>query len=178
MRRLTFKEAVILASVVLVFVFLNAYLSQVKSAESSRPSFAVASSKTMNLISIEDMKQGVNDVRVQTGHRVLTSNRLLDEGAQARAEFLCAHNQWSHEGWRESFNYQYFIQAKRIGENLLYGDRYQTARTMVGSWVNSPAHYANMTSDEFNEFGMGIKYCASYQGQTDVVIVVNHFGGR
>lgn len=119
-----------------------------------------------------DIEAVVNQVRVQNGLVALTNNSLLTESAMARAKYLCENNIWSHDGWVGSLTYPFY----KAGENLEYGSIAQTPRTIVDRWVNSPAHYANMTDPVFTEQGMGLTYCKSYQGQNDVLIVVNHFG--
>jgi uncharacterized protein YkwD len=134
-------------------------------------------SRSANPITSGAVKGEVNAYRVQNGRSKLLSSSLLDYSAQARAEFLCNNNVWSHDGWTDSLG-QYMTDGAEVGENLEYGGKYQTPRTIVGSWSESPTHNENMLDPVYTEQGMGIKYCAEYQGDKEVVIVVNHFGRR
>lgn len=119
-----------------------------------------------------EVEAEVNAVRVQSGLNSLPNNSQLSESATQRAAFLCDNNSWTHDGWADGIIYVY----RKAGENLEYGSKRQTARTIVDAWVKSPTHYANMLDPAFTEQGMGVKYCDFYQGQSEVVIVVNHFG--
>lgn len=122
-------------------------------------------------INTGDIETVVNQVRVQKGLGALADDVQLTASAMARAEFLCDHDVWSHDGWTGSLTYTYH----KAGENIAYGDQYQTPRTIVTAWVNSPTHYANMTDTAFTQQGMGIKFCKQYQGHLNQVIIVNHF---
>ncbi len=88
----------------------------------------------------------VNVLRAQP----LIEDKTLDTLAQHRAEYLCAHNQWSHEGWIDSFKgikYQY------AGENLAKG--YFKPSDAVFAWYLSPTHKANMLNPHYHKEGLG-----------------------
>lgn len=74
----------------------------------------------------------------------------LSQRAQVRAEYLCKHNQWSHEGWLDSFK---GITAPHKGENLAYGFA-NTQATQQG-WLNSPSHKRNIVNPNFTYMGVG-----------------------
>jgi uncharacterized protein YkwD len=120
------------------------------------------------------VKSAVNGYRVQNGFHALRSSSLLDKSAKSRADYLCEKNLWSHDDWADSFvGYE---KRGKIGENLEYGDIHQNTRTIVDSWANSETHNENMLDGSFVEQGMGVRLCEKYQGQQNMVIVVNHFG--
>lgn len=121
-------------------------------------------------ITSESVKTRVNLTRTQNKAAPLTSNNLLDDSANARAEYLCKSNTWEHGDWANSFTYDYV----KAGENLAHG--FLTSQETVDGWVNSPTHFDNMIDTAFTEQGIGIKYCNNYQGRAHSVIVVNHFG--
>lgn len=134
------------------------------------------SSVTQDVLTGDAVESAVNEYRTSKGIEPLTSNGSLDESAQARAEFLCKNNVWSHEGWVDSVA-EYRATAVKVGENLQYGDvNTLDTRTIVGSWAASPTHDANMADSSFVEQGMGVTYCRDYQEIKEAIIVVNHFG--
>lgn len=137
--------------------------------------FGGASSQSLVLLTSKDVQQAVNDYRVQNGMGALSPSGSLENSAQARADFLCNENKWSHDGWVDSLAV-YKTTAVKVGENLQYGSQYQTPRTIVEGWANSPTHNANMLDSVYTEQGMGIRYCSTYQGEREIVIIVNHFG--
>lgn len=128
--------------------------------------------KTRYPVSNRDLESEVNLVRVQNGLDKLGSNGSLQASAQARADFLCGNNEWSHDDFYGSIRYDFY----KVGENLEYSGVHRDTRTIVQAWVNSPTHYANMIDPVFTEQGMGIRYCNNYQGLSEAIIVVNHFG--
>lgn len=80
----------------------------------------------------------------------LTESALLDQRAQVRAEYLCAHHQFSHDNWGASFKdspYQW------QGENL--SANYRTYYEAFHALYDSPTHKANLLSSHYTEMGVG-----------------------
>lgn len=80
----------------------------------------------------------------------LTEDPVLDQKAQARAEYLCTNDQWSHDGWEDSFSdtsYAYH------GENLAKG--YRTYGDTNHALMISPAHRENIMNPNFQYMGVG-----------------------
>lgn len=155
-----------------LFVLLVSVLIWTSISIGSRPQQSVTPIKqTLTLITGGEVEAVVNEVRVQNGLKSLTDNPELNASAKVRADYLCDNDVWSHDGWVKTITFKY----RKIGENLEFGDVYQTPRTIVQSWVKSPTHYANMTDSAFTEQGMGVRYCDNYQGLDNRLIVVNHF---
>lgn len=81
----------------------------------------------------------------------LVESHDLDARAQHRAEYMCAHNQWSHDGWIQSFK---GISYKYAGENLAKGFNGNTYVT-VSAWINSPSHKENIVNIHYHHTGLG-----------------------
>lgn len=80
----------------------------------------------------------------------LIETPLLDNRAQIRAEQLCADNQWSHEGWLDSFKGIPFTYA---GENL---DRdFASELEAFNALMKSPVHKKNIISPHYTTVGIG-----------------------
>jgi uncharacterized protein YkwD len=78
----------------------------------------------------------------------------LNKRAQTRAEFLCRKNQWSHDGWKDSFvgTSSPYI-ARFIGENL--ARNYTDATSTQNAWMASPTHKTNIVSTNYKYVGFG-----------------------
>lgn len=59
-----------------------------------------------------------------------------------------------------------------LGENILVGPGSMTAASMEGAWRNSPPHWANITSRNFNIVGIGY-----FRGPDGRIWAVQDFGG-
>lgn len=117
----------------------------------------------------------INKLRTAKGlHTFNTEAPLLDQAAQARAENMCAANDWSHNlGWQVLDQYYSYSYA---GENLYYGSLVKDqASKAVHDWSMSPSHMKNLMS-EYSEIGVGVKACPGFQGRSDAVIITNYFG--
>lgn len=122
-----------------------------------------------------DIEAGINQYRVSQGLSALNSDvAALDQAAQARAEQMCATNDWSHnQDWNILTPYYVYAYA---GENLYFGWLQENqAVVAVRDWIASPTHQENMV-DNYNEMGVGVKACPGFQGEPTAVIVTNYFG--
>lgn len=88
----------------------------------------------------------INLVRIHP----LVENPILDQRAQVRAEYLCAHNQWSHDGWLDSFK---GIRYYYAGENLAKG--FASTTPEFNAWMASPTHRANIVKPQYRFIGFG-----------------------
>ena len=75
--------------------------------------------------------------------------------AQTRAEYLCEHDQWSHDGWKDSFEGI----AGVHGENL--AKDFTTPKAAHKALMESPTHKRNIQDRRFNKIGVG-KSCGIY----------------
>lgn len=136
---------------------------------------ATSSASTIALPLATDIEAGINQYRISQGVPALNSEvPALDQAAAARAEQMCADNDWSHaRDWEILQPYYAFAYA---GENLYYGWlQKDQAVVAVQAWINSPTHQKNMV-DNYNEMGVAVKSCPGFQGEPNSVIVTNYFG--
>lgn len=79
----------------------------------------------------------------------LIENPVLSERAEARAEYLCEIGQWSHDGFKESFDGF----GGYVGENLAKG--FDSATSTHEALMASPTHRANILKAEYRQVGIG-----------------------
>jgi uncharacterized protein YkwD len=92
----------------------------------------------------------INASRAEVGVPKLIESKVLTVRAEARADVLCARNQWSHEGWRDSFKGLKYTYA---GENLAKG--FDGATSTHKGLMASPTHKANILKKQYKEVGVG-----------------------
>ncbi len=113
----------------------------------------------------------INKVRVTGGMKPLVLNAQLSAAAQVHSEDMACKNFTSHVG---SDGSSWNDRVKRAGyplayasENIFYGDpTFADPAGAVNWWVNSPVHFANMTSTKVTEIGIGYAFYpqSTYQG--------------
>lgn len=92
----------------------------------------------------------MNVARAHTGVAPLRLDPELSRRAEVRAEYLCAMNQWSHDGWEVSFA---GLDWKEAGENLAEG--YTGVYSKEMALEASPEHEANILGRQFGRAGVG-----------------------
>lgn len=80
----------------------------------------------------------------------LIEDKVLDQRAQVRAEYLCAHNQWSHKGFEDSFKGLEYINAAEV---LARG--FTDPTTEFNAFMASPTHRKVLTSLMYRKIGYG-----------------------
>ena len=122
-----------------------------------------------------EVEAAINKWRVENSLAAFNSEvPALDEAAQARAEGMCAENDWSHNRDWEVLNKYYAYQW--AGENLYYGSLMENqSANAITTWANSPTHLENMQK-AYTQIGIGVKLCPTFQGRSNIVIVTNYFG--
>lgn len=121
------------------------------------------------------VETALNKFRTEKGlAKFNTEVPLLDRAAQARAEGMCAENDWSHaKDWAVLDQYYSYNYA---GENLYYGSlREDQVSDAIKTWAASPTHLENMVKN-YTQVGIGIKSCPGFQGDSSAVIITNYFG--
>lgn len=106
----------------------------------------------------------------------LTRNSLLDEAARLKAEDMAKGGYFSHYSptgvspwhWFNEVNYVYAT----AGENLAI--HFKDSGAVIDAWMKSPAHRANIISNQYTEIGVGTAK-GTYDGY-DTVFVVQLFG--
>ncbi len=117
-----------------------------------------------------------NADRVQNSLPTVTTNTLLTEAAQNKANDMAKRGYFSHntpEGltpwyWIEGVGYK-FVYA---GENLAVD--FDDSVQVENAWMNSPGHRANILSSHFTEVGIA-SASGMYQGRP-AIFVVEMFG--
>jgi uncharacterized protein YkwD len=98
-----------------------------------------------------------NSTRSGLGRAALTQNILLNQIAQDQADYMAGSGQLVHtdgsglhvDGRANAIGYSW----NDIGENIGYDDN---PEELYAGWLGSPGHYANVTSNAFQEAGIGV----------------------
>lgn len=120
------------------------------------------------VVSIKNLIDAVNEVRVDKNLSPLTVNESLMQSAEMRGYAICRTGNYSHDGWKDVVQLKYDYQS--AGENLARG--YSSTEAMVSAWVNSPEHYKNIINKEYKETGVAVVNCG------DTTYTVQHFGAQ
>ncbi len=120
--------------------------------------------------------QLANDARQEAGLTALTSNRLLAQAAQTKANDMLAKQYFAHNTpsgdtpWTfiKATGYSYITAGENLAIDFTEAESIQTA------WMNSPGHRANIMNKSFQEIGVGIAK-GMYNGH-QTTIVVQMFG--
>lgn len=117
-----------------------------------------------------------NTDRANNGLGTLTTNDLLTQAAQLKANDMAAQSYFAHTSpagvtpwhWFKEAGYQF----QYAGENLAV--YFSDSNDVNTAWMNSPSHRANILNEHFTEIGVATAY-GMYQGQP-TVFVVQMFG--
>lgn len=111
-----------------------------------------------------DMLSRHNGTRAAGGVPILTENPLLDQLAQAHAEYMAATATLTHvdasggnvddRATAAGYNWT------NIGENIAFD---VSAVTIYNAWLGSSGHYNNIVNPSFTEIGMGRAILGVYQ---------------
>jgi uncharacterized protein YkwD len=116
--------------------------------------------------------QITNQERVARNLPPLTTNEKLNGAAYAKAQYILRRQNFSHDGW-EGFIQQSGYNYCSAGENL--GLNHTEAGEVVGAWMMSPSHRANLLKGKYREIGVAIVR-GKYKGIDDAIIIVQMFG--
>lgn len=98
----------------------------------------------------------VNQEREKAGLSKLSMSTILTGPANRRAKEIkevFSHTRPDGSEWHTVLD-EFNVQVRYGGENLAYG--YNTAKSVVTGWMNSPGHKANILGANFNEIGIGV----------------------
>jgi uncharacterized protein YkwD len=105
-----------------------------------------------------------NQQRAAHGCGALTENAAIDKAATGHSDEMAEENTLSHDGANGSNAADRLKQAgypaKKWAENIASG--YATPKEVVGSWMNSAGHRANILDCGLAEIGVG--YVVDDQG--------------
>lgn len=139
------------------------------------PTAVVQPVKVISPPTSNEVEAALNQWRVENNLAAFNSEvPALDEAAQARAEGMCAENDWSHNrDWEVLDKYYSYSYA---GENLYYGSLSEDqASDAIKAWASSPTHLENMMRG-YTQIGIGVKSCPGFQNRPTAVIITNYFG--
>jgi uncharacterized protein YkwD len=94
----------------------------------------------------------VNDVRKQSGLRLLGTDTYLGRFASTRSSAMAAESRLSHRGWESALRKAGLVDDM-LGENVAYN--YATPDAVMRGWMQSPGHRANILRPDFKRIGVG-----------------------
>jgi uncharacterized protein YkwD len=152
---------------------------------STGPAAPVASGRPS--VAANGFEAGVNAVRAAHGLRALSTHPALRQAAFNRANYMCSHHVFSHDGYEGQVLAVYSPPSPGyVGENISAGLYAGGDAQVVQELVNSPHHFENMLNPGWTEQGAASitctdpAYCLAIsicQVGQPVQINVNDFGG-
>ena len=119
----------------------------------------------------------VNDVRAEHNLRPLQVDPHLVEAARAHSTTLLRSNVFEHGSFAERIAL-HGARGPAFGENLAWGTgRLASARSIVGAWMSSPGHRANLLRPGWNRIGIGA-LSGRFLGYRGATVVTADFAGR
>lgn len=129
----------------------------------SEQTYALSSDTLIHLTNLERQNHGLDPLK---------SNEMLGSAAHAKASDMESVDYWEHtspegvEPWSfirsSGYEYQY------AGENL--AKDFVSDEAIVRAWMNSPAHRANILSENFTEIGIAIMNVELLGEETNLVV--------
>jgi hypothetical protein len=114
----------------------------------------------------------VNTTRLNAGLNQLTTNSLLQQAAQAKAEDMLKNQYFAHTSpsglspwyWIKRAGYVYHYSAENLAVH------YTQSEDVQQGWMTSPSHRANILSDKYKETGIGIA-SGDFEGAPSTFVV-------
>ena len=104
----------------------------------------------------------INNKREKIGIPTLISSNKLDEAALVKAKEIAAKGSLVHSVSTKNIPWKTIVDEgyiyKTAGENLAVG--FTSGHDVVGNWMNSPTHKANILNKSYSEIGT-----ASFEGE-------------
>lgn len=129
-------------------------------------------------MSVDGLVQETNERRLNQSTQPLTLSAQLTKAAQIKAQDMVARNYWSHNTPDGNAPWEFINDAgysyQKAGENLAYG--FEDEDQVVGGWMNSPSHRANMLDANYREVGFGFAESKDYAGSGPSTVVVALYG--
>ncbi len=127
-------------------------------------------------ISIDGIIYYTNIERVKAGLNPLTKSNKLNNSATSKTDDMFSGQYFEHTAPNgktaadlvKSFDYKFQI----VGENLALGI-FQTDKSLVQAWMDSPTHKANILNPKYTEMGAAVGI-GDYKGQKQWM-AVQHF---
>ena len=127
----------------------------------------------------------VNAVRRREGLRDLRVNARLRRAATAHSSSMVRGRYFSHVApggvvLTTRLRRVHYLPARRwlVGENLASGSRRSTPLAILGAWLRSPPHRANLLERSFRDVGLGLAPGQPRGSRTRGVTYTANFGFR
>jgi uncharacterized protein YkwD len=118
----------------------------------------------------------VNATRASFGLRPVQLDRTLSSAARTHSVEMLRGNYFSHGDFGGRM-LAFHVRGSVVGENLAWGTgAYGAAGTIVGEWLASPPHRANLLRPGFHRIGIGLVH-GTFQGSGGAIIVTADFAG-
>jgi uncharacterized protein YkwD len=121
------------------------------------PSTSAAPSTGLSTPTFDKRLQNqTNKARKANEAGALKFGRCLDRFAQRQANRMARQQRMFHQDLSIPLSR---CRAQTVGENVAHG--FQTPRSNIRGWMNSPGHRSNMLSRSFTRLGVGVAMDAS-----------------
>jgi len=119
----------------------------------------------------------MNEVRLANGLQPLHADMRLERAARAHSSKMLRTGSFYHGAFNARIR-RTGVRARRVGENLAWGQgSLGVARQIVGMWLASPAHRANLLHPGYRIVGVGaLRGC--FAGHRHTLMVTTDFAGR
>jgi uncharacterized protein YkwD len=120
--------------------------------------------------------QEMNRVRATHGLPPLRADLHLERAARAHTSTMLSTGVFRHGAFDRRME-RFDVHGRLAGENLAWGSGSRgTPRAIVGAWLASPPHRANLLRASFRRVGVGDRV-GSFQGVDDAHVVTADFAG-
>ena len=129
-------------------------------------------------ITVDEVVLQTNQQRLSHGLPALKISQQLTQAAQAKAQYMFAHDFWAHIAPDGTLPWKFILDA---GYNYLYAGEnlakdFSNTPNMIQAWMDSPTHRDNIISPKYQDIGVAV-VPGRLLGK-DTVLVVQMFGTR
>jgi uncharacterized protein YkwD len=118
----------------------------------------------------------MNRARLTRGLRPFHLDGRLQRAARAHSSEMIQGGYFSHGSFGRRLT-SYGVRGQFVGENLAWGAGvYARAGVIVGEWLRSPEHRANLLRPGFRRVGVG-SLVGPFAGRRSAVVVTADFAG-
>jgi uncharacterized protein YkwD len=118
----------------------------------------------------------MNEARAAHGLRPLRADARLERAARAHSSSMLRTGTFAHGAFSARIR-RTGVHARQVGENLAWGQgALGVARSIVGMWLASPEHRANLLHPGYRIVGVGaLRGC--FDGRRHTLMVTTDFAG-
>ena len=119
----------------------------------------------------------VNQTRAAHGLAAVRFDAALERAARAHSAEMLSQGYFGHGDFAQRMR-AFGARGAAMGENLAWGSGgYAAPGTVIGEWLASPEHRANLLRPGFRRIGIGA-VSGTFQGQQGAVVITADFAGR